>query len=103
KLVLVNVVFVGVPKSGDGNWVLIDAGLPASATDISSAAKARFGGSGRPSAIVVTHGHFDHVGALETLAEQWDVPVYAHPNERPYLNGTKSYQPPDPSVGGGLI
>jgi glyoxylase-like metal-dependent hydrolase (beta-lactamase superfamily II) len=37
------------------------------------------------------------------LAESWDVPVYAHPLELPYLNGTASYPPPDPSVGGGLM
>jgi glyoxylase-like metal-dependent hydrolase (beta-lactamase superfamily II) len=103
KIVLVNVVFVGPANAGDGNWVLIDAGLPASAADIKSAAKARFGGSGRPRAIVMTHGHFDHVGALETLAEDWNVPVYAHHFELPYLNGTSSYPPPDPSVGGGLM
>src|ERR1700710_183150 len=56
-----------------------------------------------PSAIVLTHGHFDHVGPLETLAKEWDVPIYAHKLEHPYLNGTKSYPPPDPTVGGGLM
>jgi glyoxylase-like metal-dependent hydrolase (beta-lactamase superfamily II) len=100
---LVNVVFVGPAQAGDGHWVLIDAGLPASAADIRSAAKARFGGSGRPGAIVMTHGHFDHVGALETLATDWDVPVYANRLEIPYLDGTKSYQAPNPAVGGGLM
>jgi glyoxylase-like metal-dependent hydrolase (beta-lactamase superfamily II) len=103
QILLVNVVFVGPSQAGDGQWVLIDAGLPGSAGDIKAAAKARFGGSGRPGAMVMTHGHFDHVGALETLAGEWDVPVYAHALELPYLNGTKSYQPPDPTVGGGLM
>jgi glyoxylase-like metal-dependent hydrolase (beta-lactamase superfamily II) len=103
QIILVNVVFVGPAQAGDGHWVLIDAGLPASAADIRSAAKARFGGSGRPGAIVMTHGHFDHVGALETLATDWDVPVYANRLEIPYLDGTKSYQAPNPAVGGGLM
>ncbi len=40
---------------------------------------------------------------LEDLASEWDVPVYAHPLEHPYLDGTASYPPPDPSVGGGLM
>jgi hypothetical protein len=31
-----------------------------------------------------THGHFDHVGAREKLAEKWDVPIYAHELEVPY-------------------
>jgi glyoxylase-like metal-dependent hydrolase (beta-lactamase superfamily II) len=94
QILIVNVIFVGFPNAGDGNWVLIDAGLTASATDIKSAALARFGGTPRPRAIVMTHGHFDHVGALETLAQDWDVPVYANPLEHPYLNGTASFRLP---------
>jgi glyoxylase-like metal-dependent hydrolase (beta-lactamase superfamily II) len=60
QIAIVNVVFYGQPNAGDGGWVLVDVGLPGSAADIRSAAQARFGGSGRPSAIVLTHGHFDH-------------------------------------------
>ena len=51
----------------------------------------------------MTHGHFDHVGALDALAEEWDAPVVAHPLEAPYLDGTAAYPPPDPTVGGGLM
>ncbi|MDB5512055.1 MAG: beta-lactamase domain protein [Enterovirga sp.] len=103
RLVLVNVMFIGEPGAGDRNWVLVDAGLIGTKALIKGAAEARFGPGARPSAIVLTHGHFDHVGVLEDLAEEWDVPVYAHPAERPYLDGSASYPPPDPSVGGGLI
>jgi glyoxylase-like metal-dependent hydrolase (beta-lactamase superfamily II) len=103
QLVIVNVMFVGRPGCGDGDWVLVDAGVIGSASAIKATAKARFGGEGRPAAIVLTHGHFDHVGVVETLAEEWDVPVFAHPMEHPYLNGSTYYPPPDPSVGGGLI
>jgi glyoxylase-like metal-dependent hydrolase (beta-lactamase superfamily II) len=101
--VLVNVVFVGTPRAGDRGWVLVDAGVMGSKRSIQAAARARFGEGARPAAIVLTHGHFDHVGVLEDLAEKWDVPVFAHSLERPYLDGSASYPTGDPSVGGGLF
>jgi glyoxylase-like metal-dependent hydrolase (beta-lactamase superfamily II) len=103
RLAIVNLMFHGVPGAGDRGWVLIDAGLPFTAGAIRGAAEQRFGQGARPAAIMLTHGHFDHVGALKDLAEDWDVPIYAHPLEHPYLDGSRSYEPPDPSVGGGLM
>jgi glyoxylase-like metal-dependent hydrolase (beta-lactamase superfamily II) len=103
RLALVNVVFFGEAGAADRQWVLIDAGIPGTAGFISRAAEQRFGSGSRPFAIILTHGHFDHVGSLKTLAERWDAPVYAHPLEHPFLNGTSSYPAPDPTVGGGLM
>ena len=103
RLAIVNVILFGPPDAGDGGWVLIDAGVLGTANTIASAAEARYGDNARPSAIIMTHGHFDHVGALEELAERWDVPAYAHELELPYLNGTASYPPADPTVGGGMM
>ena len=103
RLAIANVAFSGVPNAGDGNWVLIDAGVMKTAGLIISAAEERFGKGARPAAIILTHGHFDHVGALEDLANEWDVPIYAHELEMPYLNGTAAYPPPDPGVGGGMM
>lgn len=103
RLGIVNVVFWGPPRAGDREWVLIDTGLIGTKGFIRSAAAERFGRDSRPAAIVMTHGHFDHVGALEDLAEEWDAPVYAHPLEHPYLNGQAAYPPGDPSVGGGAM
>ena len=100
---LVNVYFVGQPGARDGAWVLVDAGLPGTAGRIAQAAAGRFGPDVRPAAIVLTHGHFDHVGALAELAARWDVPVYAHRLELPYLTGRSAYPPPDPAVGGGVM
>lgn len=94
--VLANLYFVGDKQ---GPWVMVDAGTPGTAWRIRHAVEEVFG-SRRPDAIVLTHGHFDHVGALKELAEEWDVPVFAHPLEFPFLDGRDNYPPPDPTVGG---
>lgn len=86
-----------------GSWALLDAGLRWSARNIMSMADELFGEGSKPVAIILTHGHFDHVGALSTLLEEWNVPVYAHALEMPYLMGKAGYPPPDPTVGGGLM
>ena len=101
RLAIVNVMFAGA--RGSREWALVDAGVAGTAKMIKSAAEERYGAAAKPSAIILTHGHFDHIGALETLLAEWDVPVYAHPLEMPYLDGSASYPPPDPTVGGGLM
>lgn len=103
RTAIVNVYFYGRPGAGDGEWVLIDTGIFGSARSIREAAEERFGPGARPACIILTHGHFDHVGAVGELAERWDVPVYAHELEMPYLIGRSSYPWPDPSVGGGAM
>jgi len=50
----------------------------------------------------LTHGHFDHAGSALALARGWDVPIYAHLLEMPYLTGRSDYPPKDPTVGGVL-
>jgi len=102
RLSIVNVIFLGDPSKVD-DWVLIDTGLPTSRNTILKAAEHRFGRDARPSSIIMTHGHFDHAGSLEALARHWDVPVYAHPLEFPYLDGQSSYPPADAFVGGGAM
>ncbi|MBH8558481.1 MBL fold metallo-hydrolase [Hymenobacter negativus] len=102
--VFVNLYYAFPQDQPQGPWVLIDAGLPGSADKIKKQAEALFGANMPPVAILLTHGHFDHVGALHGLLEAWpDVPVYAHPLEVPYLTGRSSYPAPDPTVGGGLM
>lgn len=97
-----NVVFVGEIGARDEEWVLIDAGMATSADAILREAEDRFGRS-RPRCILLTHGHFDHVGALIPLAHHYDVPIYAHPLELPFLTGQADYLPPDATVGGGMM
>jgi glyoxylase-like metal-dependent hydrolase (beta-lactamase superfamily II) len=99
---IVNLCFIGDVDQDQG-WVLIDAGMPHSAEEIMTVAKERFGEAKQPKAIVLTHGHFDHVGSIVDLLEHWDVPVYAHELEIPYLTGKENYPPGDPTVDGGMV
>lgn len=95
----VNLYFLGARGQP---WVLVDTGLPHSAGLVRKRATERYGEGSRPEAIVLTHGHFDHAGNVIELAREWDVPVYAHPLELPYLTGRSDYPPIDPTVGGAL-
>lgn len=84
-------------------WVLIDTGLKRSAAKIRELADNLFWPDSKPAAIILTHGHFDHVGSALELAEEWEVPVFAHLMELPYLTGLSAYPPADPWAGGGLM
>jgi glyoxylase-like metal-dependent hydrolase (beta-lactamase superfamily II) len=86
----------------DGTWVLIDSGLPGTKEKIRQWVDNVQGGS-RPVAILLTHGHFDHTGAVADLAREWSVPVYVHTLELPFVTGKREYPSPDPSVGGGVM
>ena len=99
RILLVNLFAISAANDG---WVLVDAGLPLSAEYTRNWCRKHFG-ENKPRSIVLTHGHFDHVGGLKTLAQDWDVPVYAHSRELPYITGMEQYPPPDPKVGGGLM
>jgi len=50
----------------------------------------------KPLAILLTHAHFDHIGAVEIVRDQFNVPVYIHVSEKDWLmdpskNGSARY------------
>ncbi len=97
-IVFVNAFLLGEPGRP---WVLVDTGTPGAGGLIRRAARAVHGGR-PPQAIVLTHGHFDHAGSAQALADLWDVPIYAHDAELPFLTGRSDYPPQDPSMGGAI-
>ncbi len=100
---LVNALLVGDPSKQFGEWVLIGAGMAHTAKEILAETEKRFGKGSAPTAIILSHGHFDHVGAITELTNQWNSTVYAHGLEIPYLTGQGDYPPADPTVSEGLI
>src|SRR5690606_30868592 len=97
---IVNLVMIGEPG---GSWVLVDAGMPGSATGIIRKAEERFGADKPPAAIILTHGHFDHVGSIADGVMLWKTPEFAHPLEFPFLMGKQGWPEPDTAVEGGLL
>ena len=101
KDVFVNVFII--ESQDQPSWVLVDTGLKSSYAKIKNMIAEVLEPGATPNAIILTHGHFDHRGALQQLATEWNVPVYCHHMEVPYLTGKASYPPPDPTVGGGMM
>jgi glyoxylase-like metal-dependent hydrolase (beta-lactamase superfamily II) len=99
RILFVNVFLI----SSGAESVLIDAGLYLSADRIRQFVERHLGEGRKPNAIVLTHAHFDHVGSLKDLADGWDVPVYVHQQELPYVTGKEKYPEPDWKVGGGIM
>ncbi len=84
---IVNLCYI---KNAAGEIVMVDTGMPNDFQRIKKDFEKEFGKT-KPVALILTHGHFDHVGSLAELLLEWQIPVYAHPQEMPYLTGKKDY------------
>lgn len=50
----------------------------------------------KPQAILLTHAHFDHIGAVDVIRNHYNIPVYVHEKEAnwlldPALNGSQYF------------
>ncbi|WML40551.1 MBL fold metallo-hydrolase [Neobacillus sp. OS1-2] len=55
----------------------------------------------KPVAIILTHAHFDHIGAVNVVREAYKIPVYVHKQEEkwlgdPALNGSQMFMHVEP-------
>ena len=65
----------------DGACVIVDPGqdsAPRVRSEISQAGL-------RPQAVLLTHGHLDHIWNARQVADHYRVPAYIHPDDRPML------------------
>lgn len=84
---IVNICFI---ENEDKELIMVDAGMPKDHKIIMADIQEKFNGR-KPIAILLTHGHFDHVGSLAQLIAEWDIPVFSSKEEVPYLTGMKDY------------
>ncbi|WP_160721671.1 MBL fold metallo-hydrolase [Bacillus sp. USDA818B3_A] len=55
----------------------------------------------KPLAMLLTHAHFDHIGAVDMVRETYNIPVYLHKQEEkwlsdPRLNGSQLFMQMEP-------
>jgi hydroxyacylglutathione hydrolase len=81
--------FVVRVDRGAAEAVVVDPGADASTLRLELA---RMGTS--CAAILITHGHYDHLGAVADLAEGTNAPVYMPEGERFLLEQYRDYAPP---------
>lgn len=79
----VNIWFI---KDNDDVY-LIDTGIEKLVDDQIKAALA----IGNPKAILLTHGHSDHIQGAAKWLENFNIPIYAHQKELIYINGEAPY------------
>jgi glyoxylase-like metal-dependent hydrolase (beta-lactamase superfamily II) len=75
--------------------LVVDSGLPAAWPHLLLAVHDL---GYRPSdveAVVLTHGHFDHVGTAARAQREWGVPVFVHPADARLAAHPYSYRPAD--------
>jgi glyoxylase-like metal-dependent hydrolase (beta-lactamase superfamily II) len=76
----------------DEEVTLIDSVFPCQFRQLEQAMEAVGVSPKQISRVVLTHQDYDHIGAMpELLKIRGDLQVYAHPVEREYLEGRKSY------------
>ncbi len=85
---IVNAYIVGQAN----DWVLVDTGLVNTFDDILETLQTYFKEYSRPNAVILTHGHYDHVGCLKDIIDRWNLSIYAHELETPYLVSERNYQ-----------
>jgi glyoxylase-like metal-dependent hydrolase (beta-lactamase superfamily II) len=74
---------------GRNGYLLVDSGPAEFSGEMVKAVSRATGGKG-PKAVIITHAHPAHVGGLMALRLAWNVPVFCHKQELPYLSGKLS-------------
>jgi len=77
-------------EDGD-ELTIVDAGVPTSWDSLSEALAALGRSTRDVQALVLTHGHFDHLGIAERARRELGIPVYVHENDVPLTHQPRQY------------
>ncbi len=92
---------VWLVKDGEDVYI-IDTGVESHVDEQIKAAESL----GKPKAILLTHGHSDHIKGAGEWLKAYDLPIYAHEVELPFINGEKPYpnkQAPEQNAVAGIV
>ncbi|WP_040810977.1 MBL fold metallo-hydrolase [Nocardia concava] len=67
--------------TGAGGVTLVDAGYPRDTESVLKSVREIGHDAGDIAAVLLTHAHLDHIGAIPTLVERYGVPVYTGAEE----------------------
>jgi glyoxylase-like metal-dependent hydrolase (beta-lactamase superfamily II) len=70
-------------EGDDGGLTIVDAGVPRSWASLHEALSHLGRGATDVRALVLTHGHFDHLGFAERARTELGIPVFVHDNDVP--------------------
>ncbi len=79
-------------ETGD-RLLVVDAGLPAAWPHLLLAVHDLGYSPDRVEGLLLTHGHFDHVGTAARMHREWGTPVFVHPGDRDLAAHPYSYRP----------
>ncbi|WP_027464922.1 MBL fold metallo-hydrolase [Curtobacterium sp. UNCCL17] len=79
-------------ETGD-RLLVVDAGLPAAWPHLQLAVHDLGYTPDQVEGLLLTHGHFDHVGTATRMHRDWGTPVFVHPGDRHLAAHPYSYRP----------
>ena len=80
-----------IAEADDGRLTVFDAGVPSSWESLQEALSDLGRRPDDVEALVLTHGHFDHLGFAERARLELGVPVYVHENDVPLTRHPRQY------------
>lgn len=83
--------------------ILVDAGTPKKSKKILSDIASAGTTPDEVNLIVITHGHYDHIGSAKDMAEACQAKIAMHANEKEWLEQGRTVMPPGATTRGKIL